>query len=88
MKEGIVTMMRISQSFGEQKMVLSKGKMIDRPLPFTGTSGVINFDNDTKQVLNNIISFGLEHHIAITYGDHIELLSELASELKLPILYI
>ena len=29
LKEGIVTMMRISQSFGEQKMVLSKGKMID-----------------------------------------------------------
>jgi len=49
---------------------------------------VINFDNDTKEVLNNIISYGLEHHIAITYGDHIELLSELASELKLPILYI
>ena len=88
LKEGIVTMMRISQSFGEQKMVLSKGTMIDRPLPFTGTSGVINFDNDTKEVLNNIISYGLEHHIAITYGDHIELLSELASELKLPILYI
>ena len=88
LKEGIVTMMRISQSFGEQKMVLSKGKMIDRPLPFTGTSGVINFDNDTKEVLNNIISYGLEHHIAITYGDHIELLSELASELRLPILYI
>ena len=88
LKEGIVTMMRISQSFGEQKMVLSKGKMIDRPLPFTGTSGVIDFDNDTKEVLSNIISYGLEHHIAITYGDHIELLSELASELKLPILYI
>jgi len=88
LKEGIVTMMRISQSFGEQKMVVSKGKMIDRPLPFTGTSGVINFDNDTKDVLNKIISYGLEHHIAITYGDHVELLSEVASELKLPILYI
>jgi len=88
LKEGIVTMMRISQSFGEQKMVVSKGKMIDRPLPFTGTSGVINFENDTKEVLNNIISYGLEHHIAMTYGDHVELLSEVASELKLPILYI
>ena len=88
LKEGIVTMMRISQSFGEQKMVVSKGKMIDRPLRFTGTSGVINFDNDTKDVLNKIISYGLEHHIAITYGDHVELLSEVASELKLPILYI
>ena len=88
LKEGVVTMMRISQSFGEQKMVVSKGKMIDRPLPFTGTSGVINFDNDTKDVLNKIISYGLEHHIAITYGDHVELLSEVASELKLPILYI
>jgi len=88
LKKGIVTMMRISQSFGEQKMVVSKGKMIDRPLPFKGTSGVINFENDTKDVLNNIISYGLEHHIAMTYGDHVELLFEVASELKLPILYI
>ncbi len=88
LKEGIVTIMRISQSFGQQKMVVSKGKMINRTLPFTGTSGVIKFDNDSKKVLNNIISFGLEHHVAITYGDHLRLLSELASELKLPILYI
>ena len=88
LKEGVVTMMRISQSFGEQKMVVSKGKIIDRPLPFTGTSGVIKFDNESKEVLNDIISFGLEHHIAITYGDHLELLSELASELRLPILCI
>ena len=69
-------------------MVVSKGKIIDRPLPFTGTSGVIKFDNESKKVLNDIISFGLEHHIAITYGDHLELLSELASELRLPILCI
>lgn len=88
LKEGIVTIMRISQSFGQQKMVVSKGKMINRTLPFTGTSGVIKFDNDSKKVLNDIISFGLEHHVAITYGDHLRLLSELASELKLPILYI
>ena len=47
-----------------------------------------NFDNDSKEVLNDIISFGLEHHVAITYGDHLELLSELASELRLPILCI
>ena len=80
--------MRISQSFGQQKMVVSKGKMINRTLPFTGTSGVIKFDNDSKKVLYDIISFGLEHHVAITYGDHLRLLSELASELKLPILYI
>ncbi len=88
LKEGVVTIMRISQSLGEQKMVISKGKMVKRGLPYTGTSGVVMFDRGAKQVLDDIISAGLEHHVAIAYGDHVQLLSEVATEMKLPTLYI
>ncbi len=87
LKAGQVTIMRVSQSFGEQKMMISRGNILKRELPFTGTSGVIRFDRHSKDVLEDIISSGLEHHVAIAYGDHVELLSELAMELSLPVLY-
>tara|TARA_B100001250_G_scaffold290465_1_gene252255 strand:+ start:649 stop:2034 length:1386 start_codon:yes stop_codon:yes gene_type:complete len=88
LKEGEVTIMRVSQAFGKHKMILCKGTVLKRGLPFAGTSGVIKFEKEASQVLENIISSGLEHHVAIAYGDHIKLLSEVASELRLPILYI
>ena len=88
LKEGAVTVMRISQAFGKLKMIIAKGNILKRDLPFTGTSGVIQFDREAKQVLEDIISSGLEHHVAIAYGDFEELLSEVASELNLPVLYL
>ena len=85
LKEGIVTLMRISKSFGKQKMVISKGKMLKREMAFTGTSGVIQFDSSAEVVLNDIINSGLEHHMALSYGDHTQLLKEVASKMELPV---
>ena len=88
LKEGIVTLMRISQSFGKEKMIISKGQMLKRDMAFTGTSGVIKFDRSSDDVLKDIIGSGLEHHMALTYGDHTKTLKEVASVLKLPVLEI
>ena len=88
LKEGAVTIMRISQAFGKHKLIIAKGNILKRNLPFTGTSGVIEFDREAMLVLEDIISTGLEHHVAIAYGNYEKLLSEVASELDLPVLYI
>ena len=88
LKPGIVTLMRISQALGEHKMIISKGTMLKREMSFTGTSGVIEFDRNSNDVLNDIISSGLEHHMALTYGDHTHLLKEVASTMKLPVIQI
>ena len=88
LKPGVVTLMRVSQAFGEHKMVISKGNMLKRDMAFTGTSGVIEFDRNSSDVLNDIISSGLEHHMALTYGDHTHLLKEVASSMKLPVIQI
>ncbi len=88
LRKGVVTIMRISQAFGEQKMVVFKGRIIKRSLPFTGTCGVIKFERNAREVMDDIIASGLEHHVAITYGDHVKLLREVAAELKLPTLNI
>ncbi|SDJ97824.1 L-fucose/L-arabinose isomerase family protein [Aliiruegeria lutimaris] len=88
LKPGPVTFVRISQAFGETKMVLGFGEMLRRPMAFTGTSGVVRFDRNARDVLDDIIASGLEHHMALAYGDHRATLRAVAAELGLPVLEI
>jgi len=86
LKPGLVTLMRISQAFGETKMVLAKAEMLGRPMAFTGTSGVMRFERDASSVLDDVIASGLEHHMVLAYGDHIEVLEGTAGALGIPVL--
>ena len=85
LKPGPVTFMRISQAKGTTKMVLGFGEMLRRPMSFTGTSGVVRFSRDAGAVLNDIISSGLEHHMALAYGDHRAALRGVAGAMRLPL---
>ncbi|MGI9390161.1 MAG: L-fucose/L-arabinose isomerase family protein [Boseongicola sp.] len=86
LKPGPVTFMRVSQAFNRRQMVLGFGEMLQRPMAFTGTSGVIRFARDAGDVLDDLISGGIEHHIAIAYGDHRETLRGVAGAMGLPLL--
>ena len=86
LKPGPVTYMRVSQAFNKKQMVLGLGEMLQRPMAFTGTSGVIRFSRNAGDVLNDLISGGIEHHIAIAYGDHRETLRGVAGAMKLPLM--
>lgn len=86
LREGQVTFVRISQAFGEPKMILAGGQMLKRPMAFTGTSGVVRFESDAKSTLEKVISSGLEHHLALAYGEHRPLLRATAAAMKLPVL--
>lgn len=86
LKPGPVTLLRISQARGKPHMVLSYAEMLRRPMAFTGTSGVMRFARPARAVLSDIIGCGLEHHMALAYGDHRDALRGLAGALKLPIL--
>jgi L-fucose isomerase-like protein len=67
-------------------MVLGLGQMLRRPMAFTGTSGVVRFERDAGAVLRDIIASGLEHHMALAYGDHREALRGVAGAMGLPLL--
>jgi hypothetical protein len=60
--------------------------MLKRPMAFTGTSGVIRFDGGTSRALHDIVATGLEHHMALAYGDHRVLLRDTAAAMGLPVL--
>ncbi|MEM7198114.1 MAG: hypothetical protein AAF352_07085, partial [Pseudomonadota bacterium] len=88
LKPGEFTFMRISQAQGMTTMVLGLGELLDRPMAFTGTSGVFRFRGGAGDALSKIINSGLEHHIALAYGDHTNCLRAIASSMDLPVLEI
>ena len=57
--------MRRSQAFEHHQMIISKGKDLKRVMAFTGTSCVIEFNSEASDELNDVISKGLEHHMAL-----------------------
>jgi hypothetical protein len=60
--------------------------MLKAPKSFSGTSGVIKFEKPAADVLDTVISEGLEHHYAISYSNVEKSLRILARQLNLPIL--
>ena len=86
LKPGPVTLMRISKAFGQHQIVLIGGEMLRRPLAFSGTAGVVRFESSAGDVMAGIIDGCLEHHFAIAYGDHRNVLRGLAAEWSLPVL--
>ena len=86
LKPGRVTFMRISQAHGIQQMVIAGGEMLSRPMAFTGTSGVVRFDTPASRMTARVMESGLEHHMALAYGDHRDKLRKVAAALSLPVL--
>ncbi len=86
LKPGRVTFARLSQACGTHQMIIAGGEMLRRPKSFTGTSGVVRFDTPTATIAERIMASGLEHHMALAYGDHRDALRGVASALRLPIL--
>ncbi len=84
LKPGPVTFLRVSQARGQQQILIAKGEMLKRDMAFTGTSGVVRFDRPASEVLDNVMATGMEHHMALAYGDHTETLRGVAAALQLP----
>lgn len=88
LKPGEVTVARLSEASGEYRLVLGRGEIISSPKNFSGTSGLLKFDQPARKVIEKILDAGLEHHISLTYGDHTAVLSAYAKLVNLPITWI
>lgn len=86
LKPGTVTLARLSEATGDYRLVVGRGEMQRAPVSYSGTSGVVRFERPAREVLDTLLSEGLEHHLALTYGDHVETLLALARLLDLPVL--
>ena len=86
LRPGRVTISRLSQSRGLSRLTIGGGEMLDAPLPFAGTGGVIRFDRPVEDVMETIMIEGHEHHYGIVYGDVRQELEALAALLELPVI--
>jgi L-fucose isomerase-like protein len=86
LKPGRVTIARLSESSGAYRLVVGQGEMLQAPMSFTGTSGVLRFDRPAAEVLDVILTQGLEHHLSLTYGDYVPALLAVGEMLELPVL--
>ena len=88
LKPGMVTFVRLSQARGSPCLILARGEMLKRDMAFTGTSGVVRFERPADEVLARVIDSGLEHHMALAYGDHVARLESFAVAAGLPIIQL
>ncbi len=86
LKPGRVTLFRLSQARGVPQVAIATGEATDAPMAFTGTSGTIRFDRGAGAVRDDLIASGLEHHMALAYGDHAGALRGVAAGLGVPVL--
>ncbi len=85
LKPGRVTVARLSQARNAPCLVLASGEILERPLPYCGTAGVIRFDAPATTVLDRLMGLGLEHHVSFAYGEHRQTLEAVAGRLGLPV---
>ncbi len=81
-----MTIARLSQSRNQHRMLLMTGEMLDEPLPFSGTSGVVRLDVAADTALDAIMGHGLEHHYGIAYGDHRDELRAYAASVNIEVI--
>ncbi len=85
LKPGRITVARLSQASNAPHLMVASGDVIQAPISFTGTSGVIRFDAPAERALHGLIGQGYEHHVAMVYGDHIGAVAALGERLGLPV---
>lgn len=88
LKPGQVTFVRLSQARGSHSLVIARGEMLKRDMAFTGTSGVVRFERAANEVLSRVIDCGIEHHMALAYGDHVAALESFAAAAGLPVVHL
>jgi len=86
LKPGEITLARLSEATLDFQLVFGKAHMLASEKQFSGTSGLVRFDNTARKVLDTIMTNGLEHHLSLTYGNFTAELAAIARYLKIPTL--
>jgi L-fucose isomerase-like protein len=85
LKPGRITIARLSQANNAPHLMVASGEVLQAPISFTGTSGVVRLDAPAERALHGLIGQGYEHHVAMVYGDHIGAVAALGQALGLPV---
>jgi L-fucose isomerase-like protein len=88
LRPGEITFARVSQATGDLRLVVGRGEIVAVPKPFSGTSGTLKLNISARRFLDSLMHEGLEHHISIVYGNHLESLVAFAKLTQVPLLVL
>ena len=88
LKPGPVTLARLSRSPNGHRLVVGEGEMLDRPLPFGGTAGVMQMGRPVGEVVDLMVAERLDHHYGLAYGIAADELEAIAEGVGLPVVRI
>ena len=81
-----VTVFRVGrQADGSFRFFAAKGKALDKPQQFYGTSLVVQVENDARQLVENAVKGGWEPHFVVAYGDIFDAVTALGEMLGIPV---
>lgn len=81
LKPGQVTIARLSKVSDDYRMLIMKGRAIDSPQQFAGTSVEVELESDVTETLYRLMDDGLEPHYALVYEDVADQLVDLSERL-------
>ncbi len=80
-----VTIFRIGRNpDGSFRFFIAKGRALDKPQQFYGTSTVIQTENDARNIVETAIRNGWEPHFAVAWGDIYDAVKALGNILGIP----
>jgi L-fucose isomerase-like protein len=85
LRPGRITIARFNHSGGRLRLVLGRGRILERPRPYAGTCGVVRTDTSAHDVIDTLIGEGLDHHYGITHGDVVGPMTALADLLGIEV---
>lgn len=80
-----VTIFRIGRNpDGSFRFFVARGKALDKPQQFYGTSSVIQTENDARNIVETAVKNGWEPHFAVAWGDIYDTVKALGNMLGIP----
>lgn len=81
-----VTIFRIGRlADGSFRFFVSKGRALDKPKQFYGTSTVIQTENSARDIVESAVKNGWEPHFAVAFGDIYDSVVALGNMLGIPV---
>ena len=73
------------QADGSFRFFVARGRALDKPKQFYGTSTVIETENDARDIIESAVRAGWEPHFAVAFGDIYDSVTALGNMLGIPV---
>ncbi len=78
MKEGPVTIFRMDTARGKTRLFIQRGEALPMEKALRGTYAKVRFDRNVRDLFALVADYGVAHHVAMLYGDHLSALRKFA----------